>query len=521
MEKDNANALNIAILCGGSGTRLFPVSRELMPKQFVPFFENTSLFQQSVLRNAPLSERFFIITNESHYFLAKNEIEKLKNAKNTNANHALKNSAKFSYILESISKNTASALLFVALQCKSDEVILALPSDHIIKDLPHYENSVKKAVNLARNGKIVLFGIKPSSPNTGYGYIKDFGCKSQSESRKDSSKDSSDSPHNSPKDSCDSPKGSKDSRNLRESKVAFFEKPDFATAQKYLSDGGYFWNSGAFCFKASALIDEFKAHKPELLKVAQNALKNALKSDDFVHLQRKDCEAIEDISIDYAIMEKSRNLALLEADWQWSDVGSFDSLCDEYPKDSAGNAHNGEILALESQNNFILQSTTSKKLTAMLGVSDLVVVDTDDCLLISKAGESQSVKKIAQILKEQNSDLVRFPSIVYRPWGSYQVLLEGAFYKIKQIVVKPKKRLSLQKHFHRNEHWIVVSGSAVVQINEHEFVLNRNESTYIPMGSVHRLSNEGKIDLVIIEAQVGEYLGEDDIVRIEDDYRRK
>lgn len=469
MKKDNAN-LKIAILCGGSGTRLFPVSRELMPKQFVPFFDDTSLFQQSVLRNAPLSEQFIIITNEAHYFLAKNEIEKI----------APKHNLKVSYILESISKNTASALLFVALQAKSDEIILALPSDHIIKDLPNYERSIAKAVNLARENKIVLFGIKPTSPNTGYGYISD-----------------------------------------ERGKVEFFEKPDSANAQKYLKNGGYFWNSGMFCFKASALIDEFKAHKPKLLKLAQNALKTALKSNDFTHLQREDCEAIEDISIDYAIMEKSQNLSLIKADFAWSDVGSFDSLCDEYPKDSAGNAHNGDILPLESQNNFVLShSTAPKKLTAILGVSDLVVVDTDDCLLISKAGESQNVKKIAQILKEQNSDLVRMPSIVYRPWGSYQVLLEGAFYKIKQIIVKPQKRLSLQKHFHRNEHWIVVRGSAVVRVNEREFVLNRNESTYIPMGSVHRLSNEGKIDLVIIEAQVGEYLGEDDIVRIDDDFYR-
>lgn len=469
MKKDNAN-LKIAILCGGSGTRLFPVSRELMPKQFVPFFDDTSLFQKTILRNAPLSEHFIIITNEAHYFLAKNEIEKIIPKRNL----------KVSYILESISKNTASALLFVALQAKSDEIILALPSDHIVKDLPNYERSIAKAVNLARENKIVLFGIKPNSPNTGYGYISDT-----------------------------------------RGKVEFFEKPNLATAQKYLKNGGYFWNSGMFCFKASALIDEFKTHKPKLLKLAQTALKTALKSNDFTHLQREDCEAIEDISIDYAIMEKSQNLSLIKADFAWNDVGSFDSLCDEYPKDSAGNAHNGDILPLESKNNFILShSTAPKKLTAILGVSDLVVVDTDDCLLISKAGESQNVKKIVQILKEQNSDLVRMPSIVYRPWGSYQVLLEGAFYKIKQIIVKPQKRLSLQKHFHRNEHWIVVRGSAVVRVNEREFVLNRNESTYIPMGSVHRLSNEGKIDLVIIEAQVGEYLGEDDIVRIDDDFYR-
>lgn len=459
-------SIKIAILCGGSGTRLFPISRELMPKQFVPFFDDTSLFQKTILRNAPLSEHFIIITNEAHYFLAKNEMEKI----------APKRNLKVSYILESISKNTASALLFVALQAKSDEIILALPSDHIIKDLPNYERSITKAVNLACSGKIVLFGIKPNNPNTGYGYISD-----------------------------------------RRGKVEFFEKPNLATAQKYLKEGGYFWNSGMFCFKASALIDEFKAHKPELLKGATFALKNAEKNGDFTRLKMEHCKDLEDISIDYAIMEKSQNLALLKADFEWSDVGSFDALCDEYPKDSAGNAHNGEILALDSANNFVL----SNKLTAMVGVNDLIIADSADCLLISKRGESQRIKEIVKLLKAKNSEMLKIHNIAYRPWGSYQVLLEGAFYKIKQIIVKPQKRLSLQKHFHRNEHWIVVSGSAVVSVDGKEFMLRTNESTYIPMGSVHRLSNEGKIDLVIIEAQVGEYLGEDDIVRIEDDFYRR
>ncbi|MGX3010919.1 mannose-1-phosphate guanylyltransferase/mannose-6-phosphate isomerase [Helicobacter sp. 23-1044] len=454
--------MKIAILCGGSGSRLFPISRELMPKQFVPFFGENSLFKETILRNLPFAEDFVIITNEAHYFLAKNEVEGI--------------SQNLHFILECVSKNTASALLFVALQSKSDEVILALPSDHIIKDLPKYKCAIQNAESLAKQGKIALFGITPTNANTGYGYISD-----------------------------------------KNGKVAFFEKPDFATAQKYLKDGGYFWNSGMFCFKAGVLIDEFKKYHPKLLKLAQTALKNALKASDFTHLKCEDCESLEDISIDYAIMEKSQNLALIKADFSWSDVGSFDALSDEYPKDSAGNASKGEVLALDSANNFIL----SEKLTALVGANDLIVVDSADCLMIAKRGESQNVKKITQILKQKNSDLVKFHNLVFRPWGSYQVLLESAFYKIKKIVVRPKKRLSLQKHFHRNEHWIVVSGSAVVSVNGEEFVLNRNESTYIPMGSVHRLSNEGKIDLVIIEAQVGEYLGEDDIVRIDDDFNRK
>lgn len=461
MKKDSAN-LKIAILCGGSGTRLFPVSRELMPKQFVPFFDDTSLFLQTILRNQTFASEFVIITNEAHYFLAKNELEKLK-------------TQNLHFILESISKNTASALLFTALQSRKDEVILALPSDHIIKDLPKYEDAIKRAEALTGQGKIVLFGIKPTAPNTGYGYISDA-----------------------------------------RGKVEFFEKPDSASAKQYVESGKYFWNSGMFCFKAGALINEFKTHKPELLKLAQTALKGALKSNDFTHLQRADCEAIEDISIDYAIMEKSQNLALIKADFEWSDVGSFEALSDEFPKDSAGNASNGEILALDSVNNFVL----SNRMTAMVGVNDLIIADTADCLLISKRGEGQKIKEVVKALKAKNSEMIKIHNIAYRPWGSYQVLLEGANYKIKQIIVKQKKRLSLQKHFHRNEHWIVVSGSAVVSVDGEEFMLRTNESTYIPMGSVHRLSNEGKIPLVIIEVQVGEYLGEDDIVRIDDDFYR-
>ena len=474
MKKDSkTNALTIAILCGGSGTRLFPISRELMPKQFVPFFDDASLFQQSVLRNAPLGDEMFVVTNEAHYFLAKDNISQILQKQNAHTQTILQNPK---YILECISKNTASALLFVALSAKKDSIILALPSDHIIKDLPKYEDAINDAKALAMEGKIVLFGIKPTSPNTGYGYISD-----------------------------------------KNGKVEFFEKPNCESAEKYLKSGGYFWNSGMFCFKADVLLNEFRAHKAELLNAVTFAMKNAEKNGDFVRLKMEHCKDLEDISIDYAIMEKSQNLALIKADFAWSDVGSFDALKDEYPKDSAGNASNNEILAIDSANNFVL----SNKLTAMLGVNDLIVADTADCLLISKSGESQKIKEVVRILKAKNSEMIKIHDIVYRPWGSYQVLLEGAFYKIKQIIVKPQKRLSLQKHFHRNEHWIVVRGSAVVRVNEREFTLNRNESTYIPMGSIHRLSNEGKIDLVIIEAQVGEYLGEDDIVRIDDDYFRK
>lgn len=457
--------MTIAILCGGSGTRLWPLSRELLPKQFVPILHNSSLFQQTILRNLNLSDNFCIITNDKHYFLALDEIEKIK------TEHT-----KFNYILESISKNTAAAMLFVALQCESDDIILALPSDHIIKNEESYKKVILEAKKMAQEDYIVVFGITPTSANTGYGYIKD----------------------------------NKDS-------IQFIEKPSKEKAEKYLKEGNYYWNSGMFCFKAQVLIDEFQVYKPDLLKQCKQALDSALKNPPFTRLKSDDCNDIEDISIDYAIMEQSKKLKLLKANFAWNDVGSFDALRDEYAKDSNNNASNTDLITLHSSNNFIL----SNKLTAMIGVSDLIVIDTTDSLLVSKAGESQQIKEVVKILKERKSELCQIHSTAYRPWGNYSVLLNEENYKIKQIVVKPKKRLSLQKHFHRSEHWIVVSGSAIVTLNDKEFFLKANESTYIPMGDIHRLENPGKIDLVIIEVQVGQYLGEDDIIRIEDDFYRK
>lgn len=461
----------ITILCGGSGTRLWPLSRELLPKQFVKLIDDTSLFQKTIIRNFDLSDSFQIITNEGHYFLAQDEIENIE----INNMQSEKQNKKYRYILESLPKNTAPALLFSALNVNRDEIILALPSDHIIKDEKKYIKSVNEAVALAKDDFIVLFGIKPTTPHTGYGYIKDSS-----------------------------------------SGLEFIEKPDIVRATEYLKEGEYFWNSGMFCFKAGVLIDEFKIYQDKLLKACKNAFKNAFNENNIIRLNPKDMQDIEDISIDYAIMEKSKKLKLIKTDFKWNDVGSFDALKDEYKKDSNNNVLNSNLIALDSKNNFIL----SNKTTATIGVSDLIVIDTEDCLLISKDGESQKVRDIVKILKSNNSNLCKIHRKAYRPWGSYDVLLEGNGYKIKQIIVKPQKRLSLQKHFHRNEHWIVVSGSAIVRIEEREFILKANESTYIPMGNVHRLENPGKIDLVMIEVQVGEYLGEDDIVRLEDDFNR-
>lgn len=452
----------VSILCGGSGNRLWPLSRELMPKQFVKFIGNTSLFQQTIARNKDIGDKFFIITNKSHYFIAQDELMELNINK------------KIMYLLESDTKNTAASMLMLALSVGKDEIILSLPSDHIIKDIESYKNSISLAKSIAQENYIVLFGIKPNTPCIGYGYIKDDN-----------------------------------------KKVSFFEKPTFKKAKEYIKDNNYYWNSGIFCFKASTLINEFDLYNPKMLKECKKIIKAASYNNDFIVIKQMD--NLENISIDYAIMEKSNKLKMLKADFYWSDVGSFDSLKNEYFIDSNNNATNTNLITLDSKNNLVL----SNKLVATIGINDLIVVDSEDSILIAKSGESEKVKDIVKIIKDSNSELCKVHKTVYRPWGMYSILLEGNNYKIKQIVVKPNKRLSLQKHFHRNEHWVVVNGSAIITIEDKEFILRTNESTYISMGNKHRLHNPGKIDLVIIEIQVGQYLKEDDIIRLEDDYNRE
>ena len=451
----------IAILCGGLGTRLWPLSRELMPKQFVKLNNGYSLFQKTILRNINLGERFFILTNKIHYFLAYDEVNDLNTTK------------QYSYILEDESKNTAASLLFLALSVKEDEIILSIPSDHIIENNDAYLDSITKAKEKAEEGYIALFGIKPKNANTGYGYIKD-------------------SIHG----------------------VEFFEKPKLEIAKEYVKSENFYWNSGMFCFKAKNLIKEFEIHNRDFLEKCKKAMKNAKKQNDLIRIDSM--HELENLSIDNAIMEKSKNLKLVKSSFEWNDVGSFSALKDEYPKDGELNSTNTNLIAIDSNNNFVL----GDKLIATIGVNNLIIIDTKDSLLIANENESQRVREVVKILQDRNDPLCKIHTIVHRPWGSYEVLMENQNYKIKRIIVKPNKRLSLQKHFHRNEHWIVVSGSAIVKLENKEFILNQNESTYIPMGNIHRLENKGKIDLVIIEVQVGEYLGEDDIIRIEDDFNR-
>jgi len=437
------------ILCGGSGTRLWPISRTLMPKQFVKFFDDKSLFQLTVERNARVCESQFVVSNIEQYFLALDQLEESSKTNNK-------------YLLEPVGRNTAPAIALACFALEKNEVVLVTPSDHLIKNEDEYTKVLKQAKELALQDNLVTFGITPTFAETGFGYI---------ESGKD----------NSVKD--------------------FHEKPDFDTATKYLKAENYFWNSGMFMFKAGVFLEELQKYSPKVYEASLQAYSNANK-EELIRIRHEDMSAIPEDSIDYAVMEKSNRVKVIPSDIGWSDVGSFDALSSELPNDE--------------NNNLII----SDKLVKTIDIKDSIIVDTGDALLVSKKGSSQKVKDIVNQLKNEKSELPNIHLTGHRPWGTYTVLEDSVGYKIKRIVVKPGKRLSLQKHYHRNEHWIVVSGSAEVTVEEECFTLNPNESTYIKAGQLHRLENKGKLPLVIIEAQVGEYTGEDDIVRIDDDFKR-
>lgn len=437
------------VLCGGSGTRLWPLSRTLMPKQFVKLFDDKSLFQLTVQRNSQICENQLIVSNSEQYFLALDQLEELHKTNNR-------------YLLEPIGRNTAPAIALACMAVETNEIVLVTPSDHLIKNQDAYSKIVKRAEALAQEGFLVTFGITPSYAETGYGYIEASGADVK----------------------------------------AFHEKPDFTTATRYVAAGNYYWNSGMFCFRAGVFLEELEHYAPEIFLTCKQAYQNA-KKDTMIRIQHDDMLTIPEDSIDYAVMEKSTKVKVLPSDIGWSDVGSFDALSNE--------------LSNDENNNFIL----SHKQVCTIDIKDLIIIDTEDALLISRKGSSQKVKEVVSKLKNENMALTTTHNMVHRPWGTYTVLEDKSGYKIKKIMVKPGKRLSLQKHFHRNEHWIVVSGTATVQVEDKTYIVRENESTYIKAGEIHRLENQGKIPIVLIEAQVGSYTGEDDIVRIEDDYKRE
>ncbi|MEA3353364.1 MAG: mannose-1-phosphate guanylyltransferase/mannose-6-phosphate isomerase [Campylobacterota bacterium] len=455
------------ILCGGSGTRLWPISRTLMPKQFVKLFDNKSLFQLTVDRNLKGCSKQFIVSNQDQYFLAVDQLEEL--------NSSILNIKNLKFLLEPIGRNTAPAIALACFALAPEEIVLVTPSDHLIKDQENYENVQQKAKQLASEDYLVTFGIAPDSPQTGFGYIES------------------------------------DNENVK----AFHEKPDIETAQKYMKEGNYYWNSGMFCFKAGVYLEELKKYSPEIYEKSFIAFNSAV-NNDHIRIKHDDMFDIPEDSIDYAVMEKSSKVKVIPSDINWSDLGSFDSLYEELPKDKDGNTLNINHVNIDSKNNLIYGN---ERKIATVDVNDLIVVDTGDALLISKKGSSQKVKQIVNEIR-QSTELHTTHLTVHRPWGRYTVLEDAKRYKIKRLEVKPDCKLSLQKHMHRNEHWIVVKGTATVTVGDKIKTLRENESTYIKMGQIHRLENQGKLPLIIIEVQVGDYLQEDDIIRLDDDYKR-
>ena len=467
------------VLCGGSGTRLWPISRTLMPKQFVKLFDDKSLFQLTVERNSKICDNQFIVSNTEQYFLALDQLEELNKTNNK-------------YLLEPIGRNTAPAIALACMALPKDEIVLVTPSDHLIKDEDEYKDVLLKAEQLANDNNLVTFGIKPKFAETGFGYIQ---AKLENEE-------------------------------LGIFNVELFhEKPNFNTATKYLEENLKFntqhsslflWNSGMFMFKARVFLEELKKYSPEIYEASLTAHNNSKKDDAIIRIAHNDMINIPEDSIDFAVMEKSSIVKVVPSDINWSDVGSFDALFDELPKDKNNNTQNDKHISINSKNNLVYGKD---KYIATVDVEDLIMVDTGDALLVSKRGSSQKVKQVVNEVKK-TTQLHNMHLTGYRPWGSYTVLEDKQGYKIKRIEVKPGKRLSLQRHKHRNEHWIVVSGTAVVTINDNTFELKQNQSTYIKAGDIHRLLNKTKESLVIIEAQVGSYTGEDDIERLEDDYKR-
>jgi len=450
------------ILCGGNGTRLWPISRTLMPKQFVKLFDEKSLFQLTVERNSKVCDSQFIVSNTEQYFLALDQLEELQKTNNK-------------YLLEPVGRNTAPAIALACLALEKDELVLVTPSDHLIKDEAEYKKVLEKAQELALEDDLVTFGITPTFAETGFGYIEANGYNVE----------------------------------------AFYEKPDYKTACTYLKAGNYYWNSGMFMFKAGVFLEELQKYSPSIYEASLDAYAKA-SNNDLVRIRHDDMMAIPEDSIDYAVMEKSTKVKVIPSNIDWSDVGSFDALYEELPKDENRNTQNTNHIAIDSKDNLIYGQ---ERIIATIDVEDLIIVDTGDALLVSKKGSSQKVKKVVSEIKK-TTELHHIHLTAHRPWGTYTILEDTPGYKIKRIVVKPGKRLSLQKHYHRNEHWIVVSGTATVTVGDETRLIRPNESTYIKMGEVHRLSNDGVIPVILIEAQVGEYTGEDDIVRLEDDFKR-
>lgn len=461
--------MKIIILAGGGGTRLFPLSRACYPKQFLKIAGEKSLLQQTVERFLIIAkqEEIVIVTNKDYIFHVQEDLHEI-------------GAEKINIITEPTGKNTAPAIALAISYCKDclncceDEILFVSPADHLIKPAEKFAELLQQAEQVCRDkNDIITIGVKPTKPETGYGYIQAAG------------------------------------------KVAdtvfyvksFKEKPDKVTAEKYLAEGNYYWNAGMFMFSISRMETELEQYVPEIAKISQQGYENCI--NNFTEMP--------DISIDYAVAEKSTHMSVMPMqDIYWNDIGSFDSIA-EVLADKNGNGIYGDVITADCQNTTILGSD---RLISGIGLKDLIVVDTPDSLLITEKGKSQEVKKVVEKLKKEHRKEAIENRTMYRPWGSYTILAEGEGYKVKRITIKPGAKLSLQMHYYRSEHWTVISGTGKLTLDDKVVIFKENESTYIPIAVKHRLENPGQIPLSIIEVQNGRYLGEDDIVRFDDEYGR-
>ncbi|MCL1634623.1 mannose-1-phosphate guanylyltransferase/mannose-6-phosphate isomerase [Luteimonas sp. SX5] len=475
MPRESASMLHPVILSGGSGSRLWPLSRQNLPKQFLALVGDLSLFQETIRRAEALPDVQLPVTvcSEDHRFMVGEQLQAI----------GVGNGG---ILLEPIARNTAPAIALAAqhlIAKDPDATMLVLPADHLIEDEAAFREAIVRAASLAEQGWLVTFGIQPDYAETGYGYIL---------------------------------RGEALEGGYRIER--FVEKPDQATAERYLAEGSYAWNSGMFLFKAQRYLDELSRHAPAMLDAVRNAYADAEADLDFIRVGKQAFAESPNDSIDYAVMEKTERAAVVPVSCGWSDIGSWSSLWSVAERDADGNLYDGDVISIDTRDSLVHAS--ARRMIATIGVEELIIVDTPDATLVARKDRVQDVKAIVDKLKAAGRQEHLFHRKVYRPWGSYDSIDMGERFQVKRIVVKPGAALSLQKHAHRAEHWIVVSGTAEVTCDDRVFDLRENQSTYIPLGSVHRLRNRGTEPVELIEVQSGGYLGEDDIVRLEDVYGR-
>ncbi|EHY2907641.1 mannose-1-phosphate guanylyltransferase/mannose-6-phosphate isomerase [Escherichia coli] len=465
------------IMAGGTGSRLWPMSRELYPKQFLRLYGQRSMLQETVLRLDDVDAREpVVICNQEHRFLVAEQLRQI-------------NKLSHNIILEPVGRNTAPAIALAALSAienGDDPILLVLAADHIINNKLAFHQAIKSAFKFALQGRLVTFGIVPTGPETGYGYI-----------------------HRGQEETLDEQIAYQVSR--------FVEKPNKETAESYIASGEYYWNSGMFMFRAKKYLEELEKFRPDILDACKAAIQGCKESDEFIKVDRDLFIACPDESVDYAVMEKTTDAVVVGFDADWSDVGSWSALWEVSPKDDKGNVLTGDTFLHNANNCYI---NTDEKLIAAIGVDDLVIINTKDAVLVVNKDQVQDVKKVVEYLKANHRSEYKRHREIYRPWGRCDVVVQTERFNVNRITVKPGAAFSMQMHHHRTEHWVILSGTGEVTIKDQKFLLTENQSTFIPIGAQHRLENPGKIPLELLEIQSGSYLGDDDIIRIKDQYGR-